>query len=169
MAGFLFRKSLVTKDEPTLLYFIIDNSDAVQIGDAMYINTDGHAGIATAGIKVTGIVAQVVDKNGIAVDPDSGTTDTYTVESDNETDKMWKVGLICSQDALFSNDADDDLATTNLMQFFNVIDENTIDASDGGDTSGQFQLVSLDPDGDGDASKGLFKIAESQFSPHALA
>lgn len=169
MAGFHFRKSLVTKDEPSLLYFIIDNSDVVQIGDAMYINTDGHAGIATAGIKVAGIAAQVVDKNGIAIDPDSGTSDTYTVASDNETVAKKEVGLICSQDVLFFNDADGDLATTDLMQFFNLIDENTIDESDGGDTAGQFQLVGLDPDGDGDASKGLFKIAESQFSPHALA
>ena len=167
MAGFSPRKSLITKDEPTLLYFIIDNSDTIQIGDAIMINTDGHAVVATAGEEVAGIAVQVVDKNGKAVDCDSGTTDTWTVESDNETDKAYEVGIIASPFMLFSNDSDDTLATTNLMMFFDLIDENTIDASSASDSNGQFQLVGLDPDGDADASKGLFKISESQFDPYS--
>lgn len=167
MAGFSYRKSLITKDEPTLLYFIIDNSDTITLGDAIMINTDGHAVVATAGEEVAGIAACVVDKNGIAVDPDSGTTDTWTVESDNETDKMYKVGLIVSPFALFSTDTSGTLATTNLMQFFDLTDEDTINQGSASDTGGQFQLVGLDPDNDGDVSKGLFKIAESQFDAYA--
>jgi hypothetical protein len=70
---------------------------------------------------------------------------------------------------LFFNDADDTLATTNLLQFFDLAsaDPNTISVSSASDTAGQFQLVQLDPDGDADASKGLFKIAESQFDAYA--
>jgi len=167
MAGFSYRKSLITKDEPTLLYFIIDNSDTITIGDAIMINTDGHAVVATAGEEVAGIAAQVVDKNGIAIDPDSGTTDTWTVASDNETSAMKKVGIIMSPFALFSNDSSGTLATTNLMQFFDLTDEDTINQGSASDASGQFQLVGLDPDNDGDASKGLFRIAESMLDPYA--
>ena len=131
------------------------------------INTDGHAVVATAGEEVAGIAAQVVDKNGIAIAPDSGTTDTFTVASDNETVDMYKVGIIVSKYALFSNDSSGTLATTNLMQFFDLTDEDTINASSANDDKGQFQLVGLDPDNDADASKGLFRIAESQLDPYA--
>ena len=167
MAGFQYRKSLITKDEPTLVYFIIDNSSTITIGDAIMIDSNGHAVVATAGEEIAGIAAQVVDKNGIAIEPDSGTTDTFTVESDNETDKMYKVGIIMSPFALFSNDSSGTLATTNLLQFFDLTDEDTINQSSASDTSGQFQLIGLDPDNDGDASKGLFRIAESQLDPYA--
>lgn len=166
MAGFSYRKSLITKDEPTLLYFIIDNSDTITLGDAIMINTDGHAVVATAGEEVAGIAACVVSKNGISIDPDSGKTDTWTVDSDNETVDMCKVGLIVSPFALFSNDSSGTLATTNLMQFFDLTDEDTIDQGSASDTGGQFQLVGLDPDNDADVSKGLFKIAESQFDAY---
>jgi len=167
MAGFSYRKSLITKDEPTLLYFIIDNSGTITLGDAIMIDSNGHAVVATTGEEVAGIAAQVVDANGIPVEPDSGTTDTYTVDSDNETVKKYQVGLIVSPFALFSNDSSGTLATTNLMQFFDLTDEDTIDQSSASDKSGQFQLVGLDPDNDGDASKGLFRIAESMLDPYA--
>jgi len=53
------------------------------------------------------------------------------------------------------------------MQFFDLTDEDTINASSADDNKGQFQLVGLDPDNDGDASKGLFRIAESMLDPYA--
>ena len=167
MAGFSYRKSLITKDEPTLLYFIINNSSTITLGDAIMIDSNGHAVVATTGEEVAGIAAQVVDANGIPVEPDSGTTDTYTVDSDNETVKKYQVGLIVSPFALFSNDSSGTLATTNLMQFFDLTDEDTINASSANDDKGQFQLVGLDPDNDADASKGLFRIAESMLDPYA--
>jgi hypothetical protein len=164
---FEYRKSLVTKDEPTLLYFIINNSETITRGDAVNIDANGHAEPADATEKVMGIVAHVVDKNGIKVAPDSGTLDNYTVASDNETSAQKKVGIIVSKYALFYNDSDDTLATTNLGQFFDLITEYQIDASSASDTSGTFQLMELDPDGDADASKGLFRIAESQMDHYA--
>lgn len=168
MAGLIYRKSLTSKDEPTLLYFIIDNSDTITVGDAITVNTDGHATLAGAGTVVAGIAVTVVDSNGLAVTTDSGTTNTWTVESDNETDKAYEVAIIATKDALFYNDADGTLATTNRMQFFDVVAaSDQIDQATASDTSGQFQLISLDPDGDADVSKGLFKIAESQFDPYA--
>jgi len=68
---------------------------------------------------------------------------------------------------LFSNDSSGTLATTNLLQFFDLTDEDTINQSSASDTSGQFQLIGLDPDNDGDVSKGLFRIAESMLDPYA--
>ena len=152
MAGFQYRKSLITKDEPTLLYFIIDNSDTLTVGDALKVNTDGHATLAEAGAKVAGILQTVVDKNGRAVAPDSGTTDTWTVASDNETSDQYEAAIIASKYALFYNDADDTMATTNLLQFYDIVAaSNQIDESSASDTAGQFQLIQLDPDGDADA------------------
>lgn len=166
MTGFELRKSLGSSETPQLLYFIVDNSDTITIGDAVMLNTDGHAVVATAGEEILGIVAQVVDAKGIAIAPDSGTTNTYTVDSDNETVDQVQVGVYVSKDLLFANDSSGTLATTNLMQFFDLTDEDTINQGSASDTAGQFQLIGLDPDGDGDASKGLFRIAESMLDPY---
>jgi hypothetical protein len=168
MLGFELRKSLGGSETPQLVYFTIANSEAVVIGQGIKLDTDGYAVAATVGAKLMGIAAQVVDEKGIAVDPDAGTLHTYTVESDNETDKKYKVGVYVSKDLLFANDASADLAQTNVGQFFDLSDKDTINQGTASDTSGQFQLIALDPDGDGDASKGLFKIAESQLDPYAL-
>lgn len=168
MAGLKYRKSLITKDAPTLLQYIIDNSDTITIGDVVRLNTDGHVTLAGAGNTVLGVVVGVVDSDGIALSPDSGTTDTWTVDSDNETVDQYEAQVIVDPYALFSNDASDDMATTNLGQFYDIVAaSNQIDESSASDTAGQFQLISLDPDGDGDASKGLFRIAESQLFPYA--
>lgn len=168
MAGFLFRKSLTVKDEPTLLYYIINNSETLTVGDAVKLDANGHVTLAGATYKVLGIVQTVVDANGKAVATDSGTTNTWTVESDNETDKLYQAAVYVSDTALYYNDADGTLATTNLLQFFDVVAaSDQISQASASDTSGQFQLISIDPDGDGDASKGLFRIAESQLDPYA--
>ena len=163
MAGFSYKKSLLTKDAPVEIPFIINNSEAVQIGDAIQVDTNGHAILATAGEEVAGIAVAVTDYNDTAIDPDTSTLDTYTVASDNETVAKKKVKLVMDKYSLFENDADEDLDLTDLMKFFNLIDENTIDASSVNANNGQFQLISLDPN---DASKGLFRIAESQLDPY---
>lgn len=165
--AFKYRKSLVTKDAPTHLSYVIANSETITVGDAVDLDTSGYVTAADAGDEVLGIVVGVVDSDGLPVDPDSGTTSDYTVEADNESDKAWEAQVIVDKMALFYNDADDDLATTNLLQFFDLTSESQIDQSSASDTSGQFQLISLDPDGDGDDSKGLFKIAESQLDAYA--
>lgn len=168
MAGFKFRKSLKTADEPVLLYFTVKNSQVITLGDAVKINTDGFAEISGATSKVAGIVQQVVSATGTAIDADTGTNDTYTMDSDNQTVAGVQVGIITSKDVLFYNDSDDTLATTNLLQFFDLVAaSDQIDVGTASDTGGLFQLISLDPDGDGDASKGLFRIAESQLDPYA--
>jgi hypothetical protein len=170
MAGFQYRKSMISKDQPVLFYFIVDNSDTITIGDAVMLNGDGHVVVATATEEVLGIVQAVVSYNAhLPIAADSGTTDTYTVDSDNETVDMVEVAVIMDKYALFSTDSSGTLALTNLMQFFDLTDEDTINQGSASDTTGQFQLIGLDPDDDGDASKGLFRIAESQMDPYAQA
>lgn len=166
MTGFEYRKSLKGSEDAGVLYFTGANSITFIIGDAVKVDTSGFATTASAGNKLAGIVAQVVDANGIAVDPDSGTTNNYTMTSTNQTVGLKKVGIIFSKDALFANQATTALAVTNLLQFFDLSDKNTISTASASDTAGQMQLIGLDPDGDGDTTKGLFRIAESQFDPY---
>jgi hypothetical protein len=168
MSGFQFRKTLGGSETPNLFYFIIDNSDTISIGDAVMLNSDGHVVVATSGEEILGIVQAVVSHTyHLPIDPDSGYLETYTVDDDNETVDMVEAAVIIDKNALFATDTSGTLATTNLMQFFDLTDEDTINQGSASDTTGQFQLVGLDPDGDGDVSKGLFKIAESMLDPYA--
>jgi len=167
MAGFAYRKSMGSSEEPTLLYFIVNNSEVISVGDAVKVDASGNAILAIAGSTIAGVVHQVVDKNGIVISPNSSTSDTYTMAADNETVNQYQVGVDVSPRSLYSNDSDGALAATNLFQFFDLVSESQIDQSSASDASGSFQLVGLDPDGDADVSKGLFRVAESQLNPYA--
>lgn len=171
---FEFKKTLSEGMERKLLCgaeTIIANSVEVKIGDALKWDTDGFIALATAGDKVLGHVEGVVDQNGISIAPDSGTLDTYTVDSDNETaaTKKKRARIDVSKNSLYKNDANGDLSRTMIGQFFDLTDEDQIDQATASDTSGQYQLIRLDPDNEDDASMGLFKIAESQLDAAAQA
>jgi hypothetical protein len=78
--------------------------------------------------------------------------------------------MICDPYALFYNDADGSLTSAMDMEFFSLVDEDQIDADTNHATIGEMQLWKRDPDGDGDASKGLFRIVAWQgdaFEPEA--
>jgi len=166
MAGFRYRKNIDgSKDAPTLLYAVGKNSIVFQVGDLIRINTSGFADVVDATEGAAGVIAQVVDTNGLAIDPDSGTTDTYTMASDNQTVALKNVAYMPAlPHYLFYNDADASLTRAMELEYFDTNDENDVDVATATDTwSAQVQLVSRDPDGDGDASKGLFRIVETQF------
>jgi len=166
MAGFVKRKSLSGENKQALLSYIIANSQTISVGDAVYMDADGFIIPATAGSRVLGIVIGVTDKNGLRIDPDAASTpDTYTVDSDNETVDQKKVLVETSKDSVFYNDADEALEATDDNLFYNLTSESQIDGT--AVANGQFKIVGRDPDGDGDASKGLFVIAESQLDPYA--
>lgn len=170
MSGFKFRKSLRGDGVvPAELQIIGANSVVFQIGDVIRINTGGFAALFTAGDLVLGVVTGVVDKNGGRIDPDTNTLDTYTLASDNQTVAQKKVRYIPAlQDYLFYNDSDDTLAQANLMQFFPLNDENDVNGSSSSDsTLDTVRLVEIDPDGDGDASKGLWQFVESFWAQNA--
>jgi len=94
-------------------------------------------------------------------------SETYTAGDDNLTDEMIKARIVWDPFAFFYNDAAGDLALADEWQFFDLTDEDQIADQEGHATAGAFQLVKRDPDGDGDASKGVFRIAEWQGSPYA--
>ena len=66
---------------------IIANSGGVRVGDTVVFNTTGFIARATnaGGQCPAGIVIGVASANGVAVTPDSATTDTWTVAADNQT------------------------------------------------------------------------------------
>lgn len=152
------------------------NSATLVIGDAVRLNTSGLAVRAGAGVPVLGIVMGIVDENDInpfSLGYQNGTgatltpDDTVVTASDNSSRAHYikvKVLLDPAGQILYYNDASGDLAQTNLGQLFDcVAGSSQIDQASASDTSGSFQLLVLDPDGDGDASKGLFRIVENQL------
>lgn len=160
------------------LVYRVANSSTIKIGDAVRVNTGGFAVRAGAGNPVLGIVQDIVDKNEVSPfslihSRNTGATltgdDTVATASDNQTrtDNYIQVQVLLDPagNALFYNDADGDLATTNLLQSFDVVAASgQIAQNTASDSNGQFQLVKLDPDNDGNASKGLFRIAEGQLA-----
>lgn len=175
--GFKARKSLYGIDNPAKLQFIIDDSETLTLGDAVRLDDAGLLSVVGAGNPILGILAGIVDQNGMNVFSPraSGVTgstltpdDTIATSSTNSTDGTRKLkGEVALDPAgvlLYYNDADGDLAQTNVGQFFDTTSAgDQISASSASDTSGQFQLIQIDPDEDGDASKGLFRIAEPQL------
>src|SRR3989344_3967754 len=171
MAGFKFRKTLRGDGVvPAELELVGANSIVFQIGDLIRINTGGFAALAVAGDLIYGVVTGVIDKNSGRTDPDADTLDIYTMTSDNQTVALRRIRCIpVLADYLFYNDADADFARTNLMQYFPINDENDVDGTTGNDsTINTVRLIAIDPDGDADASKGLFQIVESFWAQNCM-
>lgn len=175
---FEYRKNLSGNGAaPTPVKIKVANSTTIKIGQIVRVNTSGFIvpnGVANAAL---GRVAGLIDNNGIPVNAfqfDTGRTghtnsgdDTVVTASDNQTRTTAvyaevEVGL---ESVLFFNDASGDFADTNLLQFFDLVStSDQVDQGTGSDSNGVVQLIQLDPDGDGDLSKGLFKINESQLN-----
>lgn len=93
---------------------IIANSGVVQLGDKVEWDADGFiigGAASTATIEPVGIVVGVA-ANGIAVDPDANTVDTFTVASDNETVAKIYAIIDVSNNTLYSVAMDAALGTT---------------------------------------------------------
>jgi len=167
MAGFSYRKNLDGSSyTPSLMYLIGKNSVEFQIGDLVRVNTSGFIDVADAGEGVCGVVAQVVTRARATKDSDSATSlDTYTMSSDNQTVAKDMIAFIPAlPHYLFYNDTDGDMDEAHIGMYFDAITHSQIDESSGHDTTqSTFRLWEYDPDHDGDASKGLFQIVESQF------
>jgi len=180
---FEYRKNLLgAQSAPTPIKVLVANSATIKIGQSARVNTSGLAVQSAVGDAVLGIITGIVDNDNIPVNAFgyTGATghtnsgdDTVTTASNNATRAraVYAEITVALDPILFYNDASADLAQTNLMQFFDHdSDGDQIDFSTASDTSGQFQLIQLDPDGDGDLSKGLFRVAEPQLlSYHANA
>lgn len=166
MAGFSYRRNIDgSAYVPSLLYKPGKNSITFSVGDLVRVNTSGFVDVCDTGEAAFGVVATVVDANGLSKSTDSGTTDTWTMDSNNQTSALDLVGVIPAlPHYLFYNDADASLTRTMELQYFDTNDENDVDVASATDAAtAQVRLIERDPDGDGDASKGLFQIVESQL------
>ena len=172
--AFKFRKDLSSSSQvPALLYGIGKSSVIFTVGDAVRFNTSGFIDLSEATEQIVGIVAAVVDKNGIPVAYDSGSVNTWTMGGSNQTDPMNQVSFIPAfATYAFSADSDTTIEQSSLGKYFGI---NT--TSDGIITSGEsdtigtlaFQLIGLDPDNDADVSKGLYRIVGSQMGATTIA
>ena len=170
MAGFSLRGHLLGASNPVTRDAIITDSETVTVGDAIQM-TDGFAQVCDANERIMGIAVGITDASGIDLDSTSSdnydgtwtsSTKTYVATSDNESDKKVRVKMICDPYALFYNDASGTLTSAMDMEFFSLADEDQVDYSTNSATVGEMQLWKRDPDGDGDASKGIFRIVAWQ-------
>lgn len=174
--GFYFRKSLVGLEHPATQDYYIAGSATLTIGDLVRVNTSGLLVNCATTEAPLGVLVGIVDQNGVnAFSPrakgTSGATltgdDTITTASTNYTDatKQLKGQVIVDVGGtnLYYNDADGDFTIASLFMMYDVADGDQVTTGGASDATGQVQLVVIDPDGDGDASKGLFRINESQF------
>ncbi len=173
---FEYRKNLNgLGSAPTPLKVKVANSTTIKLGQMARVNTSGFAVPAGVGNASIGVVTGLVDNNGVPVDSfgytgqtghsNSG-DDTVVTASNNQTRTLAVFAFITVglESILYFNDASGDLAQTNLMQLFDVAStSDQIDQSTASDTNGTYQLIELDPDNDGDLSKGLFRVAEPQL------
>ena len=175
MAGFEYRGQLNGAENPVVLDVLIGASLTVKVGDAVKVyafSSGGGCSRASAGNLILGIVQGIVNKDGIDLDnADTSTYDgtwtsstkTYAAASDNLTDKQIKAKVIVDTNALFYNDTAGSLAAGDEYKHFDLNDQDQIADQDGADAAGAFILIKRDPDGDGDASKGIFIISESDL------
>lgn len=178
MAGFEYRGQHSGAQDPVTLSVGIGNSQTIKVGDAVKLVAFASGGgvyRATAGEEVLGICVGIVDANGIDLDNANpanydgtwtSSTKTYASASNNMTNKNVKALVVADKEALFYNDTAGDLAAADILKFFDLTDQDQIADQNGADNAGAFILVKRDPDGDGDASKGIFKIAESELDPY---
>lgn len=180
---FEYRKNLLgATSAPTPLKVLVANSTTVKLGQMARINTAGLAVPAGVGDAILGPIVGIVDNDNIPVNAFgyTGATghtntgdDTVATASNNSSRARAVYVEICVglESILFYNDASGALAQSNLFQFFDLdSDADQVDQGTASDTSGQVQLIQLDPDEDGDTSKGLFRVSEPQLlSYHANA
>lgn len=162
MFKYKYTKNGVT--HPNTEEVIITNSATIQIGDMVRSYVDGFVEVAVAARPILGVVVGVVDSKGLPIDPDSGTLDTYTVASDNETVDKKRAVVMTDRNAVFSGDVDGTIGTTNTSNLrgasLDLTDENSIaETSAVRNASAQLYGYGTDPD---DSTNLLVSIMESE-------
>lgn len=179
MAGFDPRRTESGDSTGEVRDFIQTDSSTLTLGDATRMTGgagDQYLALVAAGNRVLGVLVGFVDQNGLPLvaqhvtDVDgtqSGTagligSETYVAAADNEATAEVKGRVIIDPREEYFNDADGDLTTGDVGLYYNVVAaSDQIDQSEESATTGQFILLERDPDRDSDASKGIFRVAES--------
>lgn len=175
---FQYRGQLNGAENPVVLDILVGNSAAIVVGRAVKMDTLSNGGgviPATAGSQIMGIVIGLTDKYGIDLDntgeTHSGTwatsTSTYTAASNNTTVDRVYAKVVVDKNALWYNDSAGSLVAADEYKLFDLASASQVADQNGHDTAGALMLIKRDPDGDSDASKGIFKIVESDLDPYA--
>lgn len=163
MANVEFVQCLSGQVNPIAKSYVINNSEAITEGDLVRLDTNGHVILATAGANILGSVIGVVTTNGGPVAYDSGSEDTWTVDSDNETVDQHKALVNVDPTAVYEIDFSADIGTTSgsvVGARFDLTDHDTVDESSAGTASKQVALVETISDDD---DRGRVVILENQL------
>lgn len=129
---------------------IIANSQAVVLGDAVKSATGFLTPASVTTAAIAGIVVAVVDKNGLPINPDSGTLDTFTVASDNQTNA--KINAIIDESPFtiysFKIDAAPGVTTgSNLRNYYcDFTDHSQLSESSAATSGKVVRLLGVDPE-----------------------
>lgn len=157
---------------PTPVKIKIANSTTVKLGQMARINTGGFIVPAGVGNAILGRIVGFIDNDGTPVNSfgyngQAGMTlsgdDTIVTASDNQSRNVavFAEVEVSTEAILLKNTANGALAQTNLGQLFDLVStSDQVDQGTASDTSGQMQLIELDPD---NTSIGYFRVAESQL------
>lgn len=158
-----FRYCLSGQAHPITKGYVINNSAAIKKGDFVRLDTNGHIVRATATTNILGSVEAVYNSDGSPVAADSGTLDTWTVASDNETVAMKKALVNVDPTAVYAVDFSGDIGTTSgsvVGARFDLTDHDTVDETSAGTGSAQVALVATIS---GDADRGEVIVLENQL------
>lgn len=138
---------------PSVKPFIVANSAALKVGEAVGLDGDGFVLRVAAGSRLLGVVQGFV--SSITGEPvDMAETDTFTAESDNETVDKIAALIVIDPEAVYSVDLDADLGTTpgsdtpgamfdTPAAAYGTLDESTATHTYG--TGGQVVSLGIDP------------------------
>jgi len=175
---FQYRGQLNGAENPVLITVPIANSQTVVVGRALKMQTLGSGGgvmPATAGSKIIGMCVGLVDSAGIDLENTkqvldgtySSSAQSYAAAADNMTVKRVSAIVCIDKYSLWYNDTAGDLVAADELKFFDLASDSQVADQNGSDSAGALVLIKRNPDGDDDASKGIFAIAETQLEPYA--
>lgn len=129
---------------------IIANSITVTLGDAVKSATGFLTNASVTSAAIAGIIVAVVDKNGLPIDPDSGTADSYTTASDNQTNAKKNAIIDESPFTIYSFKIDAAPGVTtgsNLRNYYaDFADKTQLSESSTATTGKVVRLLGVDPE-----------------------
>lgn len=154
--AFNYKRNLNGSHARTLVKVLLGNSVDFRVGDPVSITTGGAVIQNSAGVRILGHIAAIVQDNG-TVPANNGCAgafvQTYRTASDNAT--VAKVAALVDIDAnsLYSVSLDDTIGTTTgsntafyMMDIDTGLVNRALDESTAGQTNGQYFSFGLDPD-----------------------
>lgn len=163
--------SLSGQTQPIMKSYVINNSATLKRGDFVRLDTNGNIIRATSTTNILGSVAGVIpdagdnsESGGAYVAPDSGTEDTWTVASDNETVAKKRALVNVDPFAVYRVDFSADIGTTSgsvVGARFDLTDHDTVNEASAGTGTAQVALIDTIHD---DADRGEVMIVENQVA-----